>query len=250
MFFESRIKHAHERGRRQPGAMRDPGHRPGPSWRLSLAVMVVGALLVVPLVVRAVQSFGSTFTEDVHGAPARVSRDLSPGHYVVFERTGSRQSVGPVTAGNDRGVTLSPGQVQVIGPDGASTRRPVGYDRSDETVTRGNAVYTGAVVFDVERGGRYEIVVAAEGTSFFVTRSLGDSAKRLGGVFLVALGGGLVFLAGGTLLLVGLVRRRGASVPVPVAMPGGPPPPGWYPDPGGAGRRYWDGTRWTEHAAP
>ena len=25
------------------------------------------------------------------------------------------------------------------------------------------------------------------------------------------------------------------------------PPPGWYADPHGTGRRWWDGTRWTEH---
>lgn len=25
------------------------------------------------------------------------------------------------------------------------------------------------------------------------------------------------------------------------------PPSGWYPNPQGAGHRYWDGTRWTEH---
>jgi hypothetical protein len=133
-----------------------------------------------------------------------------------------------------------------------------GLNRADETITRGNAVYTGAVVFDVDEGGRYEIVVAAEDTSFFVTRSFGDSAKGLGGVFLVAVGGGLVFLAGGTLLLVGVVRRqRVPPAPAGVAVPMGPssssssPPPGWYPDPGGgAGRRYWDGAQWTEHLAP
>ena len=29
------------------------------------------------------------------------------------------------------------------------------------------------------------------------------------------------------------------------------PPPGWYPDPKMAGtQRYWDGQRWTDHAAP
>jgi len=27
------------------------------------------------------------------------------------------------------------------------------------------------------------------------------------------------------------------------------PPPGWYPDNGGAGQRYWDGRQWTAHTA-
>ena len=26
-----------------------------------------------------------------------------------------------------------------------------------------------------------------------------------------------------------------------------PPPAGWYDDPEGPGRRWWDGTTWTEH---
>lgn len=28
------------------------------------------------------------------------------------------------------------------------------------------------------------------------------------------------------------------------------PPPGWYPDNGGSGQRYWDGRQWTPHTAP
>ncbi|MGH9277896.1 MAG: DUF2510 domain-containing protein [Acidimicrobiales bacterium] len=28
------------------------------------------------------------------------------------------------------------------------------------------------------------------------------------------------------------------------------PPPGWYPDPGGGGWRWWDGVRWTDHQTP
>jgi len=28
------------------------------------------------------------------------------------------------------------------------------------------------------------------------------------------------------------------------------PPPGWYPNPAGAGWRYWSGTEWTSHVAP
>src|SRR5262249_36737084 len=29
----------------------------------------------------------------------------------------------------------------------------------------------------------------------------------------------------------------------------GTPPPGWYPNPEGQGRRYWDGSQWTSHFA-
>lgn len=38
-----------------------------------------------------------------------------------------------------------------------------------------------------------------------------------------------------------------ASAPTPY---GSPPPPGWYPDPGGQGQRYWDGRQWTQHLGP
>jgi hypothetical protein len=38
--------------------------------------------------------------------------------------------------------------------------------------------------------------------------------------------------------------------PVPAPRPAAAPPADWYPDPHGQARlRYWDGQRWTEHAA-
>lgn len=43
-------------------------------------------------------------------------------------------------------------------------------------------------------------------------------------------------------------QARMASVPVQPVPTATAPPPGWYADPdGGDRRRWWDGTRWTEH---
>jgi hypothetical protein len=42
-------------------------------------------------------------------------------------------------------------------------------------------------------------------------------------------------------------RAEAEPQPQPVqAAPGALPPPGWYPDPQGIGRRWWDGARWTD----
>ena len=35
----------------------------------------------------------------------------------------------------------------------------------------------------------------------------------------------------------------------PAQLPAAPTPAGWYPDPQGAGHRYWDGYRWTQHVS-
>ncbi|EUA92115.1 hypothetical protein I551_1469 [Mycobacterium ulcerans str. Harvey] len=40
-------------------------------------------------------------------------------------------------------------------------------------------------------------------------------------------------------------RPASAPVSTPVSMPAG-----WYPDPHGAGQRYWDGTTWTNWTHP
>jgi hypothetical protein len=62
-----------------------------------------------------------------------------------------------------------------------------------------------------------------------------------------------VALAGLVLLAVGVFRVNRMTSPSPVARPTNPPPPsrnaGWYQDPFGTGRRYWDGSAWTEHTA-
>jgi hypothetical protein len=44
-------------------------------------------------------------------------------------------------------------------------------------------------------------------------------------------------------------QQQTATAPQQASMPApAGPPPGWYADPGGSGkRRWWDGTNWTEH---
>ena len=64
-----------------------------------------------------------------------------------------------------------------------------------------------------------------------------------------------IALAGLVLLAVGAFRvNRMTGTPSPPGVrPTQPPPPsmnaGWYKDPFGTGRRYWDGSVWTEHTA-
>jgi len=94
---------------------------------------------------------------------------------------------------------------------------------------------------------------------FTVTSSVDDTGLPAW-VIPAAAGLGLLLL----LVLAGAFlssRRRPAAVvgpvsPAPWAASSHPatffpnPSPGWYPDPaGGTGRRYWDGTTWTEYTA-
>jgi uncharacterized iron-regulated membrane protein len=43
--------------------------------------------------------------------------------------------------------------------------------------------------------------------------------------------------------------RQAVAPQPPMPRPVGPPP-GWYPNPGGPGQRYWDGAAWTHWTHP
>jgi hypothetical protein len=66
----------------------------------------------------------------------------------------------------------------------------------------------------------------------------------------------LILLAiGALLILVGLLAGKPQPpAPTPPVQPPAPqplPPAGWYPDPDvPGGKRFWDGTNWTDQPAP
>ena len=215
-------------------------------WKLGVALLVVGALSAVPLVVKAVTSVGASITAKSHRTPFEITEDLDAGRYVVFERTGTTRTVGPITSTNNDAPTLSPELVDVVGPDGAPL--PTEFlSGASETITQGNAVYTGVLEFEVATPGSHQIVVRGEGRQVLVSRSLGDSFRGLLPFVGVAAIGGVLFLGGLALLIVGAVRSGRKATPAPSPTPS----PGWYADPGGGERlRYWDGAAWTEHTSP
>jgi hypothetical protein len=204
--------------------------------------MAIGAALIVPLVVRSVTSVADSVNAESHRAPASLREDLDAGRYVVFERTGSTHSAGPFSATQQGPPTLVPSDVVVTGPDGRP--EPTSFDQANETITRGSSIFTGVVVFDAPTDGTYQIEIRGDGQEVLLSPSLGETFRKLGPLFLLAVAGGLLFLTGVVLLVVGIVRRgRRQDVAAPA--------PGWHPDPsGGGGLRYWDGARWTEHTSP
>jgi hypothetical protein len=244
--------------------MPDKTRAPGPSWQLSIALLFVGVLLIVPLVVRGVGSVARTITARSHPTPGLIDVDLGSGRYFLYEWTGTSRRSGNFGFSNDRGISLTPSMVAVTGESGQAV--PVSPVFSTETITKGTKIYTAAVAFDTPRAGHYTIRVAGEQPGeVLVARPIGESFRRLGRPFLVALLGGMIAALGLVLLIVGLVRRgrggfeRAAAAPAytpyqPYAPPAPPattlPPAAWYPDPERpGGQRYWDGHAWTDHRA-
>ena len=251
--------------------------RPGPRLVLALLVMGLGVIIGVFSVVKAVSPFVNSFRSSTHFSDEVVHQHLGSGEYRVYEGTGTTGGFGSTRFRNARRVTIGPENVQIT--DAAGRSVATGFVSSSETITRNQRVFTAAVAFHIDDAGDYTIAVHPRfPIEFIISRSLGDTFKTSAPWIGTGALGGLIFILGLVLLIVGMVRRSRANRPAFAGAAGGPPGagygaagapayatwpprpqptqvqaqpipvPGWYTDPGQPNRlRYWDGNQWTDH---
>lgn len=222
---------------------------PGPGLRLALILMIAGALLAIPTFIVGLLPILDALDSKAFSVPGETSQRLGKGTYVVYERTGSN-SLGSTF--DDVYITIQPKDVTVTGPDGVVRTYVPDYYDDVLTQTDSSDRFTGAVRFKTETEGEYRIQIESERpTTVIVAHSFKDTITGSLVWFAFTGIGGVLFIVGIILLIVGSVRRSRFRTAMTFATPqygAGQYPAGWHPDPNGSGRqRYWDGTRWTEH---
>ena len=176
---------------------------------LGAALGVLSVVMVTLPLLKLVRDAPSVTT------PGSVTLRLDKGLYKVFEPTGPGAGGTPISAAGVRVTDASGRPVAVTDAD------------ANEVITRGGRRYSSAVSFRVADPGAYTVRIADNRGDAVITRSLADAVRsRVGWVAGIPIGG-LLFLIGLVLLVVGIVRRSGArkaafSAYPPRGSPGAP----------------------------
>jgi hypothetical protein len=171
------------------------GRKPGPSVTLSVTVLAVGLLVAVVSAIFFARPFVQIFTDSprIVGSQPRVLH-LGHGHYAVYEQ--------------DLFATrLVPGQVAITAADGQPVASRAAH--ANETLSQSGRDYTSAVRFDIDESGDYRFTIQQPGlTDVLVARTFGDTFHRALPWLPSMIVGGLTFLGGIAMLIVGILRRR------------------------------------------
>lgn len=167
------------------------------STRVSLAALVVGALVLGVSAAFALPNFAHSINGPRLHPPGTTSLTLGKGPWTLYEQTGSRSGLG---------VTLGPTQVIVSGPGKVRIRSDRLHGR--ERMTRFGRSYTGAVRMEVSRRGRYTIDIRQTSHEVLVARPMSYGLTQWRPL-VTGLLGALLAGAGAVLLLRARRGRQG-----------------------------------------
>ena len=175
--------------------------KPGlPLW-LGVTGMSVGlATMVVSFVLLIWPAVDTLLNSQPVPTPTTRLMHLDDGAHGVYERTARVDVFGP---------SIEPDDVVITDDDGATipTRFHFGVV---ETLDIDAGSYTAVIDFDVPESGDYTITIDSAEPSEVVIAPLLENQFELGWLGVTAIGG-LVFVLGGVLLIVGMVRRGRAK---------------------------------------
>lgn len=195
----------------------------GPSLWLSVAILALGVAVASGGFSVAASRFVQMIDGPVVAVPGVFRWHLETGTWLISQRTGTTVNAGSLNYTKNNIPTIVPGQVYVLGPGGQQLfDTPTTFSF---TITRGSAIYTGAVEFVVRTPGIYTVSIqSSRAGQITITPSLGQIVDNIIWFATAGVAGILVGIFGLILLIVGIVRRGRANRPPPH-----PDPSGYYP---------------------
>lgn len=215
---------------------------------VGLVLVVLGAAGAVAAVVGVAMAVVPSLSPQALRPSGETTVDLEPGEQAIWQATGRTSGGGGFTFSTNGRPTVRPGDLRVVGPDGADV--PVtAIGATSETLNQGGQIWTAIAHVEVPRSGSYRVTVrSSSGPELSIGPSIGTSFRRSLPWFVVGVASGTLLVVGTIVMVVAAVRRSSARKrlagpppgvpmgPPPGAVPGGPyggpegapgAPPGW-----------------------